>query len=103
MVIYDQQYIEAEKLLLESVKVASKSLDGDHFATLKSKEVLGMIYQGLGRWSEAKNIYEHLIPIYEATCGHDYHHTMFVMQRLGQLYMELKDHDGAIFYNYSSF
>lgn len=89
------KYREAEKVLLDSLRIRRAWLDKDDLLTARSLHNLGLVYLYTQRFTDAKKVYEDLLQLRLRVLGPDNQQVANTLNSLGSANRELKDYRTA--------
>jgi tetratricopeptide (TPR) repeat protein len=96
------QYLEAEDLVKESLKVAKNTFGPNHFTVIVSLNNLAEIYRIQGNYSEAESIYKQALSIAEETFSDEHPIVAVSLNFLAELYSyQGKNTDAELLYKKS--
>jgi tetratricopeptide (TPR) repeat protein len=81
------KYAEAEKLFLDAIQVATKSLGADHRYVAGGYQTLAEMYTKQGRYSEAEQLLQKAVGVMERSMGADNPQTASTLQALASNYV----------------
>lgn len=85
----------AEPLYVEALERYNRVLGEEHPDTVLCKHNLGILYNGLGRYLKAAELYQTILGIGRCDWGEDHPDTLSAMDSLAQQYASLGRHDEA--------
>jgi tetratricopeptide (TPR) repeat protein len=96
------QYLEAENLLNEALKVAKNTFGSNHFTVVVSLHNLAEIYKIQGEYSKAESIYKRALSIAEKTFSDEHPIVAVSLNFLAELYSyQGKNTDAELLYKQS--